>query len=168
MKMNKENTLIYLEFATREKLIGKVIIELFDNITPLTSNNFKTFCINRKMPTYLGCTMHRIIPGFVIQGGDFERNNGTGGYSIYGKTFNDENFKLKHDKEGLLSMANSGPHTNGSQFFITLNKTPHLDGKHVVFGRVLDGLDIVREIEEYGTDEGKPTDIIKIVGCGII
>lgn len=104
----------------------------------------------------------------MIQGGDFTRGDGTGGYSIYGKYFEDENFDILHDRPGLLSMANSGPNTNGSQFFITLNHTPWLDGKHVVFGKVVEGLDVLQNLAEYGTESGKPTDQIRIIRCGIL
>ena len=103
----------------------------------------------------------------MMQGGDFENANGTGGCSIYGKKFDDENFYYKHSKSGLLSMANSGPNTNGSQFFITFKETPWLDGKHVVFGRVTNGMDVINEVEEITTsDQDKPTKEVKIVDCG--
>lgn len=104
----------------------------------------------------------------MIQGGDFTRGDGTGGYSIYGKCFEDESFALKHDKGGLLSMANSGPNTNGSQFFITLNPQPHLDNVHVVFGQVVEGWDVVKEIEKFGSQGGKPTETVKIINCGMM
>jgi peptidyl-prolyl isomerase E (cyclophilin E) len=112
--------------------------------------------------------VHRIIPHFMIQAGNFTEGNGTGGYSIYGKYFEDENFILKHDSSGLLSMANSGPDTNGSQFFITLDYTPWLDDKHVVFGKVIKGLNTLKEIEKYGTLDGKPKGKIKIIKCDLI
>jgi len=166
--MHKSNPVVYLEIATKEKMLGKIFIELFMHKVPKTSTNFKKLCENKSKPNYLGCNLHRIIPGFVIQGGDFENGNGTGGYSIYGKVFEDESFNIKHTKRGLLSMANSGANSNGSQFFITLDVLPHLDNKHVVFGQVLKGLEIVDEIETFGTHEGTPKIVIKIVGCGII
>ena len=157
-----------MDIATKEKIIGRIFIELFMNKLPRTCKNFLTLCTNKTKPNYLGCNIHRIIPGFVIQGGDFENGDGTGGYSIYGKVFEDESFTIKHNSEGLLSMANHGANTNGSQFFITLDAAPHLDNKHVVFGRVINGFDVAKQIEKFGSQEGIPKKVIKIVGCGII
>jgi len=142
------NPNVIIKFMIDKKKIGEIQIELFENIAPKTVNNFLEL-----LPKYKGTKMHRIIPGFVIQGGDYD---GNGGSSIYGKYFEDENFELLHDQAGLLSMANCGPNTNGSQFFITLDETHHLDGKHVVFGKVVSGMDIVYKISDYGTPEGKP------------
>lgn len=144
-------------------------MELFQDKVPRTVLNFLTLTTGRaenKNMYYKGTKFHRIIPGFCIQGGDYENGDGTGGSSIYGKYFEDENFIFKHDKPGLLSMANSGPNTNGSQFFITLGYAPHLDNSHVVFGCVRDGMDIVKKMEQYGTESGKPLDVIKIIRCG--
>jgi peptidylprolyl isomerase len=115
---------------------------------------------------FKGSTFHRCIPHFMIQGGDFTKGDGTGGESIYGRKFADEGFSVLHDSPGLLSMANSGPNTNGSQFFITTVPTPHLNGKHVVFGRVLEGMEVVKAIEQCGSDSGRTSAIIKIVDCG--
>ena len=115
---------------------------------------------------YKNSIFHRVIPGFMLQGGDFTNHNGTGGKSIYGKKFDDENFQLQHTGAGTLSMANSGPNTNGSQFFLTVEKTDWLDGKHVVFGNVVSGLNVVKKIEKFGSKSGKPSEKITITGCG--
>lgn len=152
----------FIKFATRNGVIGTIQIELYYDKVPKTVNNFLNL-INKK---YKGCKVHRIIPNFMIQTGDYERGDGTGGKSIYGKYFEDENFVLKHDTHGVLSMANCGPDTNGSQFFITLDYTPHLDGKHVVFGKVTHNMDIIKKIEQYGTLDGIPKETVKIVDCG--
>ncbi len=162
------NNSVFITFGTKHKTIGRVEFELFNEIVPRTVSNFIELITHKNGYGYKGCNVHRIIPSFVIQAGDFTRGDGSGGHSIYGKYFEDENFELKHDQEGLLSMANCGPNTNGSQFFITLDYAPHLDGKHVVFGRVSKGMDIVRAVENYGTDEGKPKQQIKIINCGFI
>ena len=139
---------------------------MYDDVVPKTATNFRELARTDK---YNNCPFHRVIKGFMLQGGDFTNQDGTGGKSIYGDTFKDENFKIKHDKEGLLSMANSGPNTNGSQFFITTVKTPHLDGKHVVFGEVKKGLDIIKQIENMETDENdKPKKECKILNAGLV
>ena len=138
-----DNPVVFLDVAIGDKEIGRIKLELFKHAVPKTAENFRQFCTGEyKMGTrpigYKGCSFHRIISKFMVQGGDFISNDGLGSFSIYGEKFDDENFSIKHDKPFLLSMANSGPGTNGCQFFITLDETSWLDGKHVVFGRVLD------------------------------
>ncbi len=145
-----------------------MIFEVYLDKVPRTAKNFLELSRRKKPNGYRGCKFHRIIPQFMIQGGDFTREDGSGGFSIYGKVFEDESFNLKHDKPGLLSMANAGPNTNGSQFFITLEYLPHLDGKHVVFGQVVDGMEVAKELEMIGSQIGTPRETVKILDCGIL
>lgn len=157
---------------------GRMVFELYDDVVPKTSENFLKLCegksgmakSNPEVPlSYKGSIFHRVIKDFMLQFGDFTNFNGTGGESIYGEKFEDENFTLKHDKPFLLSMANAGPNTNGSQVFITCTPTPHLDGKHVVFGELIQGKRIARLIENQQTDqEDKPMREVKIEDCGLL
>jgi len=166
-----KRTKVFFEISADDEPVGRIEMELFDDITPRTVDNFKQLCTGEPGFGYKGSKIHRVIPNFMLQGGDFERGDGFGGYSIYGNKFEDENFDVKHESPGLLSMANTGPDTNSSQFFITTMPTPHLDGKHVVFGKLADmGLSFatVKKIEKLGCRSGSVSKTVVITDCGEI
>jgi cyclophilin family peptidyl-prolyl cis-trans isomerase len=163
----------YFDIKIGEEPPERVIFQLFDEEVPKTCKNFRYLCsngiFNKDKPSYQDTSFHRIIKDFMLQGGDITRGDGTGGYSIYGEEFDDENFNLTHNQPGMLSMANAGPNTNNSQFFITLKKTPWLDNKHVVFGIVISGFDTVKKIETLETDgKDKPLSDVIIVKSGLL
>lgn len=170
---SKVNPKVYMDIQIGSKGAGRIIFELFTDFTPKTAENFRGLCTGdysgstQSKLSYQNSKFHRVVDGFVIQGGDITNGNGTGGFSIYGRTFNDESFARKHSCAGLLSMANSGRNTNSSQFFITLKACPHLDDKHVVFGQVIDGMEVVRQISKVSIDKkDKPRVPVIIVDCG--
>ncbi|KAK7460938.1 peptidyl-prolyl cis-trans isomerase cpr6 [Stygiomarasmius scandens] len=174
--MASERPFTYFDISIGGQPIGRIIFTLYSDLVPKTAENFRALCTGEKgigkagKPLhYKGSGFHRVIKGFMCQGGDFTAGNGTGGESIYGEKFEDEGFPVNHTKPFLLSMANAGPNTNGSQFFITVSPTSHLDGKHVVFGEVVKGKSVVRQIENFPTSTGDaPTSPIIIEDCGVL
>ena len=170
-----QNPRVFFDITIGGAPAGRIVFDLFADVVPKTAENFRALCTGEKglgksgkSLHFKGSAFHRIIPGFMCQGGDFTRGNGTGGESIYGDRFADENFKLKHTGPGILSMANAGPNTNGSQFFICTAQTDWLDGKHVVFGKVVEGSDVVAKMEATGSRGGQTSKPVVIADSGQI
>jgi peptidylprolyl isomerase len=159
---------VYFQVSANGEPLGRIVFRLFDDVVPKTARNFRELATGQNGYGYKGSPFHRVIPEFMLQGGDFTNGNGTGGKSIYGEKFADENFQLKHDRPFLLSMANAGPNSNGSQFFVTTVLTPWLDGTHVVFGEVVEGEDVVKAIEALGSRSGSTAKKIVVEESGTV
>jgi len=164
---------VFMDVSIGGTKAGRMVFSLYDDVVPKTAENFRRLCIGDKISTrsgkplaFKGSSFHRVIPGFMAQGGDFTAGNGTGGESIYGEKFADENFIKKHAGPGDLSMANAGTNTNGSQFFICFEKTSWLDNKHVVFGKLIEGNEVLKQIEKAGSQSGRVSKTVLIEDCG--
>lgn len=169
----QQRTRVFFDIAVGDQPAGRVVFELYSDVVPKTAENFRALCTGEmgqgqsgKPLHFKGSRFHRIIPGFMCQGGDFTSGDGRGGESIYGHKFEDENFQLRHVDPGTLSMANAGPNTNGSQFFICTAATPWLDGKHVVVGRVVEGNEVIDAMEAVGSSSGATSNAVEITDCG--